>query len=375
MDTDSLLGLLTTIKEYWFLITLGLSVVATVFYMAVFRVNPWDTYREISYRREQVRFHNRIGQSLLERGHYKQAKEEYQNALNLDSANLEALNGRYLCDQFLRVLETQEWDAAIALAVQGELQNLGIIRRKEMLHIVNKFLGDLHMRISEANKAEDYYKQALTLKPDYLDALDKYGWIKYELLDYELMIQSFRKMTEVDPYDYRGFHGLGYSLYIRALKEEQNAEKRSDQVYQAALQSEKAKNLQISGVNIVADFGEIARTVKPELSIYYHQFGLKMVGDPAYNKLAINATGFYARLFFSDTSVYLVETQQQVAWLNYQMALNYLARARKAEDDDEAAKSAHDEWLARAQELDGKGTIYPIYEDQLQVLDLLLPKE
>ena len=166
------------IKEYWFLITLGLSVLGTFFYMLVFRVNPWDTYRDISYRKEQVNFHNKVGQKLLEQGHYKMAKVEFEKALNLKATNYEALNGRYLTELFL-AMDSPDWDPGVGLAVKNELHRLGIIKQKQIFHIVEKYLGDLHHKIHNFDAAREYYESALSVKHDYPDALVAFAWFIY----------------------------------------------------------------------------------------------------------------------------------------------------------------------------------------------------
>ena len=65
--------ILKATKDYWFLITLVASVVLTLAYMVVFRINPWDQQRAVKLRRDRVKFHNTIGYSLIESGRFKDA--------------------------------------------------------------------------------------------------------------------------------------------------------------------------------------------------------------------------------------------------------------------------------------------------------------
>ncbi|MFQ5560298.1 MAG: hypothetical protein ACE5FU_06925 [Nitrospinota bacterium] len=46
------------LKEYWFLMTVAISVLTAVSYMVVFQVTPWEKYNEISDRNEVVKLHN-----------------------------------------------------------------------------------------------------------------------------------------------------------------------------------------------------------------------------------------------------------------------------------------------------------------------------
>jgi hypothetical protein len=59
---------LAFLKEYWFLVTLMISLVTAISYMIVFHVSPWEKYREISERKQAVAFHLALGQKLLGTG-------------------------------------------------------------------------------------------------------------------------------------------------------------------------------------------------------------------------------------------------------------------------------------------------------------------
>src|SRR2546427_10370946 len=100
------------------------------------------------------------------------------------------------------------------------------------------------------------------MRSDYVDALFAYGWMNYSIHpapDIAKMKGLFRKMTEVDPHDYRGFHGLGYALYMQAINERQ-PERRRILILEGAQQSLQASRLGIDYLNILLDFGEIARS-------------------------------------------------------------------------------------------------------------------
>jgi hypothetical protein len=80
-------------------------------------------------------------------------------------------------------------------------------------------------------------------------------------------------MTEVDGRDYRGFHGLGYALYMKAILEP-DPERRLVFIVDAAKQSGLAKDLFMNQLNIVVDFGEVARSVNPRLALSFHEYGM-----------------------------------------------------------------------------------------------------
>src|SRR5205085_25544 len=124
-------------------------------------------------------------------------------------------------------------------------------------------------QVANSDLAKEHYEKALLLKPNYGDALFAYGWFSYsgvQAPDLGKMEDLFRRLSQLDPYDYRGFHGLGYALYMQAVRES-DRNLRYDRLSEAAQQSSKASVLSINRLNVVTDFGEIARCVQPSLSI------------------------------------------------------------------------------------------------------------
>jgi len=366
----AVLGVIQVIKEYWFLITLVMSAAITVAYMIVFRVNPWDTQRSVKLRRGQVRFHNSVGTTLLEEGRYKAAKTEFEEALKLVPEDQMALNGRYLTELFL-AFDSPDWDPAVGLAIQRHLEQIGPIQQR-VFHIAQKYLGDLHERIGKPELKKGFYEKALAHKPDYTDALYSLGWTYYsDLSDPDGMEHAFRQMVNVNPYDYRGLHGLGYALYMKAVREP-DENRRAGLLAEAATQSGLAKNLRVNQLNIVMDFGEIARSDQPDVSLYFHERGKQIVEDPTMNQLGDNPFGLAARLLAREGQVYIENSQQKLAWIEYQIALDYLALQRKGLQTD--AKDQHAARLKNATSLDPGGSMLPIYLDQLAILDRFVPQ-
>jgi tetratricopeptide (TPR) repeat protein len=370
MDKSFFQDFLTVTKDYWFLITLCASVLLTAVYMIVFRVNPWDQQRSAKLRRDRVRFHNAVGYKLIEAGHFKQAQDEFEEALKLSAEDQTAITGLYLAELFIG-LKSPEWDPAIGFAIQHQISEIGGFDRELNFHIICKYLGDLNARISKIDVAQDYYSKALERKPDYPDALYTKGWLSYELgSDIDGMESAFRKMTEVDSRDYRGFHGLGYALYMKAIAET-DVEKRANIILDAAQQSSSARILVYNQLNIIMDFGEVARSVDPWLSLHYREYARKVMGDPVLSQIGDNSSLFLARLLMSEGQVYLDGENIKMAWIEYQTALDYLAMERIQADPDFGKKQK--KHLEKAHKLDGDKVVHHIYVDQLAVLDLLLP--
>src|SRR5689334_18326477 len=146
MNLDLVVRVLTWIKDYWFLITLFVSVSISIAYMVIFRVNPWDAQRSAKLRREQLQFHNTVGHTLLDQGRFPAAKNEFEEALKLVPEDQSALNGRYLAELFL-AFDQPDWDPAVALAIQGHMESTSVIEQHRIAHVVQKYLGDLNGRI------------------------------------------------------------------------------------------------------------------------------------------------------------------------------------------------------------------------------------
>ena len=363
-----------TVKDYWFLITLLLSGAASLFYMAVYQVTPLDKYREIRSQRDEANFHNDLGYTLLERGEHELAKTEFENSLSLAPSDRAAVNGRYLAQLFIDA-ELPQWNAAIGAAVREQLKRLPVIKGRGLEHIVEKYLGDVNARIGNYEIASQHYARALALNPEYIGALFTFGWFHYsQRRDLAKMESLFRKMVELDKYDYRGFHGLGYALYMQAvLAIESDA--RAKLINEATAQSQEANLLTINILNVVTDFGEIARYTSPGLSLWYHRRGIEIIDDPAAWSHKDNSLPYSANLLLRDGYVYMKSADQKRAWVIYSLALDHLALSRLGVES-ERNRRQHDELKRRAARLDPRKDergAAEVYQDQLAILDKFVP--
>jgi tetratricopeptide (TPR) repeat protein len=378
MIPSAMSRLLRVIKDYWFLVTLAASLAASGTYMYVFHVTPWDSYRQIAVRRERVTLHRVIGQRLLESGHYDAAKTEFDRALSLDPLDDSAQWGDYLADLFI-ALPQPTWESAVWSAVRVPLSTFARGHEQQVGHVIEKYLGDVEQRLGNNMEAAAHYERALAMQPAYLDALYAYGWFYYSSQpDLSRMETLFRKMTIADRYDYRGFHGLGYALYMRALA--LKGATASALIKEAADQSARASSLRFQQLNVTMDFGEVARTVSPRLSLSYHEFALQLLDNPDTAKLPQVRDPLAARLLKRGSSVVVTigSDSERRAWVQYQLALDHLALLRTSEVTQEGSPQEEREAYARllksARGLDGQDKVNPIYMDQLAILDQFLPQ-
>jgi hypothetical protein len=127
--------ILGAIKEYWFLITLVISAAKSVTYMFVFQIDPFDTYREMSQRKQAIAAHLELGQRLLDFGHYKKASSEFAHSLELGPSNLLALEGKRKADLFVQ-MEHVNWDPGEAMAYVASFPD-----QNEQDHNIVLFMG------------------------------------------------------------------------------------------------------------------------------------------------------------------------------------------------------------------------------------------
>lgn len=341
----------------------------SAFYMVVFQVTPFDKYYEIENRRHQVEFHNRIGYSLLERGHYRLAISEFEQTLKLSATDYDSLNGQYFSKLFID-MDTPSWDPSVGLMIQKLVKRLSIVKDHTLQHIVEKYLGDLNHRIGKIERAKRHYEKALDLKENYVDALFAYGWFSYDTVpDLKKMESLFMALVKEDVYDYRGYHGYGYVHYMRAINETDPAVK-SELLKTALKQSESAVNLFINQLNIVMDLGEISRAYNPRVALLYHEHALKLIGDPDISRLPNNNQALGVKLLTQKGYRQLNTIDEKRSWILYQIALDYYSLYKQNNRQEDL--KIHGEILSSAKALDPKKEIIAIYDDQQAILQMFL---
>jgi len=366
---------LIRIKQYWFLIALILSGLASIFYMIVYDVSPFDKYREVKAQRRRVAFHDANGEALLERGYFKQARVEFQMALDLQPTDREAMDGRYLSDLFLDSGKTG-WNQAAGLVTQLHLAatatNDGL--DKKFYPVMEKYLGDVSDYIDDYEEADRHYQEALRANPIYMDALFTYAWFVYDELwklpddkrDVPIakMKNSFEKMIQVDKFDYRGFDGLGYTLYIQGIRSPDPGARR-ELLNEAERQSRRASKLGHKQLNALMDFGEIIRSIDPTTALEFHKKAEQLLDPRKLEEIPENRDDLSVVLLTGDQrgrEIRMNDDAERGAWVYYQLALDHLARCETMQ---------HNRLLAKARSLDAEKKIFLIYGDQLRILRLM----
>jgi len=361
------------LKDYWFLITLGLSALTAIAYMIVFQVSPWEKYEETSERKAAVKLHIQLGQDLLDAGHYKDAAGEFEHSLKLAPSKPEALEGKRKTDLFLR-LEDPDWKPGRTMAYWDLLKSQGD-------HNILLFMGMLHMRIGEAEKSLQYFQQADAAykghsklsKPYYGEALFQLGWACYGESDYDRMAEHFRKLQEMEKYDYRGYHGLGYALYMKAIAESETDEEAALKLLNEATELLRIAYNYVPNILVVnSDIGEIARILDPDFSIFFHNRAMECITNDKLYMLPDNFGMVSAILITGNKQwVTLAEKGDKIAWINYLLALDYYIKGLR-ENEHYPDLAAHNRYLKAAQAAQMSAGPEMIYHDQRTIGERLL---
>jgi len=372
---NAIVKFLKVIQDYWFLITLLFSALATLFYFIYFDVNPLEKQYENKIQTLHVDLHNNIALSYLQQGYYKDALEEFDNTLGYKSYNKLALNGKFLTELFLN-LKSIEHNPTLSEKTKTEVAKLEIDENDELYRIRKKYYADNELGNGRTDEAIALYNELLVEDSNYVDLLYTYGWLTYEFGKTELnkMATLFKKQTEIAPRDFRGYHGFAYAMYMKAVYET-DPTLRNDFIYEAANQCINAYNLIFTRFNVVLDLGEIVRSINPSMALEMHLKAKQLLDDPAIMALDENSPtlGYKLLMSNSDNYVIIATHEQKKALVFYEMALDYLADYRKNYEITSLVE--YEELLDLANELDKNGDIRLIFEDQKNVLDLFLPEQ
>ncbi len=75
-------------------------------------------------------------------------------------------------------------------------------------------LGDAYQSQQDLEKAEEYYKQAIALKPDYWGGYEKLGSFYMSISEYEKALEPYRQVIRLTPNNHIGYSNLGAAFYF-----------------------------------------------------------------------------------------------------------------------------------------------------------------
>ncbi len=360
-------------RDYWFLITLVISMLTAGFYFFFFDIHPLQKQYEKKIQAVHTGLHNNIGISLLRQGYFDKAKQEFSDALEYQPYDKDALNGKLLAELFLK-LGSVDRNPAFAEKIKIEISKLDLTQKDELYLIRKKYFADLDLHNNKKKQAISQYDEILQKDSSYIDVLNTYAWLMYEepVPEIDKMEMLFFQMLNADTTDYRACHGLGYTYYMKAIKEE-NDNDRDIYLHNAALITKKAYFLIFTRLHVLVDLGEVVRSNYPEYALQLHKQAEQFLDDPTIMELPENKPTLTARLLKSQGYVLILTNEQKKAWITYQLALDNLAMYRKYDDKSYLAK--HKKLFKAAKKLDRSENIIAIYHDQKTILDILLPEQ
>ena len=241
-------------------------------------------------------------------------------------------------------------------------------------------MGMIHQKIGECDMELDYFEKAAAAfrqaceSPGrmYCDALYQLGWHFYWKMDYDRMADYFRNLIESIPYDYRGYHGLGYALYMKAIDRSlSSCESAVNLLEEATKLLRVAFNYVPSLLMVNMDMGEIVRIVDPSLSILFHEHAMECVKNDQLYSLQENNCSLGVILISSGHQMTLSMKEDKIAWINYQLALDYYIKAFQ-ENMDDPNLAQHNQYVIEAQAVQKGPDPQKIYQDQKSINDRLL---
>lgn len=300
--------------SHWVIVTFVLSIVAAVTARLVYGVSLLQPLEEIAskqakYRNEakkeaftkrMVERHLKWGWSFLNIEEYAAARQEYQEALKLDPANLQAELGLFKAGIY-STLQEQYNPAVIEERIQFILEE---DRNDPHAYV---FLGDIY-RSLDNNKAIEYYEKAKSLDPKVAGAYFGLGLIDDQQNQLDAALEMFQQAVERAPHNFRYLDNLGYAysrkkLYTQAIE-----------VYERLLQ-------------IDADYLLAYVAIAPlwllqgdlDKALIYQQELVKLLGDEKITGLEKNKGPWYFKA--GDDRIEFYDLPEKTAYAYYSLSI------------------------------------------------------
>lgn len=159
---------------------------------------------------EDPRFYHGMGLVYFYQRRYDQAVREFQKTLELDPNYAEAHNN--LGSTYAQM---RKWDAAIFEFRQAISDPFYLTPELAYYH-----LGIALMEKGDLIEAVKELHTAVQLRPDFSQALDKYGVVLFRLNRIQESVKQFKQAIEVDPTYVEPYLNLGLAYMKQGKKEE-----------------------------------------------------------------------------------------------------------------------------------------------------------
>ncbi len=146
--------------------------------------------------------HNGLGWNAFYRDDYARALEEFDRAIAIDPANVDAFFGK---NAVYRNQDPPNYEMAIDVLNQAA----AVAPQNDQ---VLSWMGWTYLDQGEVGAATEQFRQALQLNPNSAEAHSGLGWAAYRQNDYEEAETHFRRVLELAPNSAEAHTALGWSL-------------------------------------------------------------------------------------------------------------------------------------------------------------------
>ena len=264
---------------------------------AALQANPqqmqfWLSAIDALIRTDQIE----VAGNLLKQGQEKGLKGEQVDTL---AARIEASQGSKTSGDSLSSEKLQE---VVSLYNQGKFEELmqqenTLSEEFSRVPLLINILADANFRFGRYSKAINFYRRAIQLKPDYLEAYNNLGVAYKETGDLTAAIESYQKAISLNPDQAAVHNNLGVALNkISRFKE-------SIKAYNKALE-------------LKPDYAEAYNNI----GVAYNELGMNENAVSSYKK-AIEFNNQYVSAYFNLGNAYRALDNNQDAIINYKKAI------------------------------------------------------
>jgi tetratricopeptide (TPR) repeat protein len=203
---------------HWVLVVFAFSILALGAACIKFGVSPWHPIQKIAdekkeYDRKElkrqftkavVERNLKMGRELLDEGLYEEARQEFEEALRLDSVNLYAELGIKKC-KLLNFVNDRKYDSVV-LKKRLEVLDEYCMKLKESNkhddpHIF-LFWGELYWRNRNIDKAIKNFERAINSNPNMAEAYFKLGYLYDQKSDdVSKSLEMYKKAAELSKWN------------------------------------------------------------------------------------------------------------------------------------------------------------------------------
>jgi tetratricopeptide (TPR) repeat protein len=328
---NPLVGTMLFVASTWVVFFALVSLFTLLVGWALYGISPLHSLEQIAYAQEQRQrqdeqakakeamgdYYVDLGNSLLNVGEAKAAKEQFETALELDPFSQEAQEGKLKSDLFESV-EAKDYELAV---IQPKLDRLADERPKDT-HVY-AFRGTV-LSYAQPDSALKQFKEAVRLDPSNAHAYNGQSFIYYSKHEYDKALEMSKEARDLAPWNPNYKHNYANDLMINERYEE------------ASKEYTDVTELDSQFIFPYHDLAYVYRLMDNlSLSRWYYDQYIAMLNDDKIMSLERNSVPGYVLIAKSDGSVAaLVELSDKLyhAYYSLALALHLMGRTNDAQE-------------------------------------------